>query len=159
MKKIIVLFLLGITFYFCSQESDETKGLYKDTGSAEKIEIANPWIRVAPKGANTALFFEIQNNQLIPDTLFAAESDLAKLVEVHETFRAENNMMGMRHVDSVVIGSKERVIFKPRDLHVMLIRLEQDLKLGDSGIITLKFKSAGDVTVKGTVKEMTSQMK
>jgi copper(I)-binding protein len=121
------------------------------------VTINNAWIRTSAMGSNTALFFEVVNSSDKPDTLFSAESNLAKAVEVHETFKRENDMMGMRKVKFVVIPPNSTIKFKPRDLHVMLINLNKDMKLNDKGEVTLVFKTAGKIKVNALVSDM--QMK
>lgn len=123
-------------------------------GQLPAIKINDPWIRVSAEGSNTALFFEIVNNSEKPDTLLDAESDLSEIVEVHETFKRENDMMGMRRVKFVVIPPKSSVIFKPRDLHVMLIKLKKDLKENDTGNVALIFKNAGKIKLEAEVRNM-----
>jgi copper(I)-binding protein len=123
-------------------------------GQQSAIKINNPWIRISAEGSNTALFFELVNNSDQPDTLFEAESDLAEVVEVHETYKRENDMMGMRRVKFVVIPPKSVVIFKPRDLHVMLIKLKKDMKENDKGVAILIFKNAGRIKLEAVVRNM-----
>ena len=123
-------------------------------GQEPLIKINDPWMRPSAEGSNTALFFEVVNKSDKPDTLFEAESDLAEVVEVHETFKRENDMMGMRKVKFVVIPPNSIVKFKPRDLHVMLIKLKRDLKVSEKGIATLFFKSAGKIKVEAVVRDM-----
>lgn len=130
----------------------------QNKNQSSKIEIKEAWIRVSAQGSNTALFFEVVNNSDNSDTLLAAESDLAEVVEVHETFKRENDMMGMRKVNFVVIPPRSTVKFKPRDLHVMLIKLKSDLKVGDNGEATLVFKNAGKLKARAVVRDMQMMM-
>jgi len=112
--KLIILFLfLALGLNFAQNNNNRNIG----------ITINNAWIRTSAMGSNTALFFEVVNSSDKPDTLLSAESKLAKAVEVHETFKRENDMMGMRKVKFVVIPPNNTIKFKPRDLHVMLINL------------------------------------
>ena len=119
-----------------------------------KIIIKDAWIRPAATNANTALFFEVVNNSDSPDTLLSAESTLAEIVELHETYKKENDMMGMREVHKVAIPAKSSVMFKPRDLHIMLIGTLKDIRLGSQYEITLLFKKAGAIKVKAIVRDM-----
>lgn len=119
-----------------------------------KIQIHNPWIRVAAQGANTALFFVIENTGEKPDTLISAESKIADIVEVHETYAKGNDMMGMRKVKFVAVPPKSKVEFKPRSLHVMLIDVVKDLRTGGKVDAVLIFKHAGKIKVKAVVQEM-----
>jgi hypothetical protein len=144
LKFIICLSIIGLVGV-CAQETLKPK---------TKVQINDPWIRVSAEGSNTALFFEVVNNSDKPDTLLNAESDLSEVVEVHETFKRENDMMGMRRVKFVVIPPKSSVKFKPRDLHVMLIKLKKDLKENDKGEAMLIFKNAGRIKLDAVVRNM-----
>lgn len=122
------------------------------------IEIKDAWIRASAQGSNTALFFEVMNNSNKPDTLFSAESKIAEVVEIHETYKRENDMMGMRRVNFVVIPPKSAVKFQPRDLHVMLIELKNDLRINDNCEVVLKFKNAGKVKIDAVARDMQMMM-
>ncbi|MBM4171982.1 MAG: copper chaperone PCu(A)C [Ignavibacteria bacterium] len=147
-KKIFVFFALVNIICFAQM-----------TNHQSQITIKEAWLRPAAVGSNTAFFFEVVNNSEKPDTLFKAESLLSELVEVHETYSKGNDMMGMRRVDFVEIPSNGSVKFKPRDLHIMLLRLKTDLKIGDSGKIKLFFKRNGIKEITGIVRDMPSMMK
>jgi copper(I)-binding protein len=95
---------------------------------------------------------KITNNMDIDDTLFAVQSNLAKVTKLHETYEKENDMMGMRHVDYLIIPSKSVVELKPGSFHIMLIGLTKDIVEGDSGSLILEFKNAGKVELPVTVR-------
>ena len=95
----IVFILLMITALFGCGKKEKEEVVTSEKG----LIIKNPWFRPGSINRNSALYFEIYNNTGNNDTLFAAESDLAKVVQVHETYNQGNDMKGMRHVDFVVI--------------------------------------------------------
>jgi len=147
--KYYLCFLLVISSVITAQQNKT---------QATKIEVKDTWIRTSAQGSNSALFFEVVNNSDNPDTLLSAESNLAEVVEVHETFKRENDMMGMRKVNFVVIPPKSTVKFKPRDLHVMLIKLKKDLKQNEKCDATLLFKGAGKIKLNAVVRDMQMMM-
>ncbi len=122
-----------------------------------KIKIIDPWIRNADKGMNTGMFLKIENLDAKDDELIGVESDFAEVNEIHEVFK-NGDMMGMRKIEKLPIKGKSTVELKPRDYHVMFIKLTQNLKLGDKKEVKLKFKNAGTIKVNAVVKEM-PQMK
>ena len=124
------------------------------TNHQSLITIQDAWIRPAASKANSALFFEVVNNNNSPDTLLSAKSNLSEIVEFHETYKKGNDMMGMREVYKVVIPANSIVKFKPQGLHVMLIGVLKDIRLGEQHEVTLVFKNAGAVKVKAVVKDM-----
>ncbi len=121
---------------------------------SDKIKILDPWMRVGAEGKATGLFFKIENNSDKADTLYKAKFDLAGKVEIHETYEAGNDMMGMREVGIIVIPAKSTFELKPGAHHIMLMKLKKDIKKGDAGEITLFFKQAGEIKIKAQAKEM-----
>lgn len=121
---------------------------------SDKIKIIDPWMRVGAEGKATGLFFKIENNSDKADTLYKAEFDLAGKVEIHETYDAGNDMMGMREVGMIVVPAKSTFELKPGAHHVMLMKLKKDIKKGDEGEITLFFKQAGEIKIKAQAREM-----
>ena len=121
---------------------------------SDKVKIVDPWMRVGAQGQATGLFFKIENDSDKPDTLFKVEFAPAGLVQIHETYDAGNDMMGMREVNQIVIPSKSSFELKPGAHHVMLMKLKQDIKKGYVGDVTLYFKQAGKIMIKAEAKDM-----
>jgi len=119
-----------------------------------QVKIVDPWMRVGAQGQTTALFFKIENNSDKADTLYKVEFEPAGLVQIHETYDAGNDMMGMREVGKIVIPAKSTVELKPGSYHVMLMKLKKDIKKGFVGDVTLYFKQAGKIMIKAEAKEM-----
>jgi copper(I)-binding protein len=118
-----------------------------------KIEIKDAWARPAAKHANSALYFSIYNNGEIPDTLINAKSKSADLTEVHETFKRENNQMGMRAVKFIAIPPKSVIELKPGGYHVMLLDMKKDYRTGDFIKTIIKLKNAGIIKIKAVIKD------
>jgi copper(I)-binding protein len=94
----------------------------------------------------SAAYMKIENKGSQSDVLIAAETDVAGLVELHETV-VENNMAMMKPLAegiSLPLGSVTEL--KPGGLHVMLMQLKRELKAGESITLTLIFKSGKQVT-------------
>jgi len=121
---------------------------------SDKIKIVDPWMRVGAQGQATGLFFKIENNSDKADTLYKVEFEPAGLVQIHETYDAGNNMMGMREVGKIIIPAKSTFELKPGSYHVMLMKLKQDIKKGYVGDVALYFKNVGKIMIKVEAKEM-----
>jgi copper(I)-binding protein len=119
--------------------------------SKGNLQVKDGWIRPAGKGMNTAFYFKVINYSDKADTLLSVKSDVAKMVQMHETFK-KNEMMGMRQVKAIPIQAKSTLEFKPGGYHVMVMNLKKELKKSGSAEFTLHFKYAGDITVKAPVK-------
>jgi periplasmic copper chaperone A len=118
---------------------------------APHLKIENAWIRTASNGMNSALYFDINNMTSKDDQLINVSSDIAKIVQIHETYMQGENM-GMRKVDSITIKSKSIFHLSPGGFHVMIIRLKENLRSGDKKEFTLTFRNAGKIKVKAEVK-------
>ena len=114
--------------------------------SEDIIEIENAWMRPSSKNMATALYFTIENNTELADTLFKVDSDIAGRVEVHETY-SQDDMMGMREVEMIIIESGESFELKPGAHHIMLMKLKTDIKNGDEAEFILHFKQAGEIKI------------
>jgi periplasmic copper chaperone A len=142
MKKIyLILLIAGLT-------------TAQHTKHSSPIMINDAWIRPVAAEANTAFFFEAVNGSDKTDSLIAAEFKFAEAVEVHETYKKSEDVMGMRAVKAVAIPAKATIKFKPRDLHVMLLNLFRDIKRGQKYNLTLIFKRAGRIKVDAVVRDM-----
>lgn len=94
----------------------------------------------------SAAYMKIENKGGQSDVLIAAETDVAGLVELHETV-VENNMAMMKPLAegiSLPLGSVTEL--RPGGLHVMLMDMKRELKVGESITLTLIFKSGKRVT-------------
>lgn len=148
MRKI---FLITLAIFFVSNIAGYSQQI---KNRKSQIEIIDAWIRPGAQGSNSALFFEVVSKGGRADTLIAVKSNLADIAEVHETYKKENDMMGMREVHKVVIPAKGIVKFKPRGLHVMLIGLFKDVRVKEEHVVTLVFRNAGVIKMKAVVRDM-----
>jgi len=106
----------------------------------------------APGMPSSAAYLKITNNGDQPDRLIAAESAIAKKVEIH-TMEMDEGVMRMRPVDGgLIIGAGESVVLAPGGLHIMLMGLTTELVAGSHYDVTLIFEKAGAITLKATAK-------
>ena len=89
--------------------------------------------------------------------LASAESDAAKVVELH-THLMEEGMMKMRRVDKIDLPAGETVKLEPGGLHIMLIGLERQLSPGEDVDITLVFEDGSRSSTKAPVKKVEVKM-
>ena len=156
MKKLFLLLMMAmfvITACKHDEKAEEPAHHAKEEVKHEGVMVTNPWIRPAAAKMNTAAFMVVMNHTEVDDTLYMAESDLAEVVEVHESFTDEEGRMGMREIKGLTIPKDEAIKLKPRGYHVMLIGVKNDLKAGDMGTVTLHFKQAGKLVVEAEVAD------
>lgn len=93
------------------------------------------------------VYMTITNEGDVDDELVGATTDRAQMVEVHEMV-VEDEVGRMVPVDGPLeIPAGESVALEPGGLHVMLIGLTDDIRLGDTFDVTFTFAEAGEVTI------------
>jgi periplasmic copper chaperone A len=126
------------------------------------IQLDNAWARRAPMigqetpsdptaFGNGAVYVAISNHGSQPDALVAAVTEAATSVELHETVDQGGKMV-MRPLPKFDVPAGGKLEMKPGSYHIMLLRLKQDLKPGDTVNLTLTFEKAGLVSVHAPVK-------
>lgn len=143
MKRILMFVLTGTLLLSACRAGGVTSG---------KLEARDYWTRTAAKGDNGAAYMMISNGLAEDQELIGVSSDVADAVEVHLS-KVENGVMQMTQQESVLIPAGALVEFKPGGLHVMFIRLKQDLKVGDEITLTLHFKDHEDIILTVPVKD------
>jgi len=122
------------------------------SSSGGSLTVSDAWARKAMSmDMAGAAYMNITNGTGQADALLGVETDVAASPEIHETTE-ENGMMAMHPVERIEIPAGGTVELKPGGYHVMLIGLTQELEVGSTIDLTLKFEKAGDVKVKAEVK-------
>lgn len=115
------------------------------------LQVSEPWARTGSVGENTGVFMVIKNKTAQDLRLLSAASEAAGAVELHLSMMVDGAMQ-MVEQESIVIPAGGETVLKPRDYHVMLIGLRQDLKIGDSFELRLFFDNGSEVLLKVPVK-------
>lgn len=104
-------------------------------------------------GANSAIYMMLANSGSTADRLVAAQADVAKTIEIHET-KMEGDVMRMQQVEGgIEVPAGGQVELKPGGYHVMLIGLTRDLNAGDKFPVTLEFSSGATLQVEAEVRQ------
>lgn len=135
-----------------SQTNRQTATPSQHSITSNGIEISQPWARPAPKGGNSAAYLKIFNGSNTADTLHSVDSDIAKTVQVHESFE-KNGLTGMRPAGTIVILPDSSFSLSPGGFHIMLMELSRPISAGDSLNLQLTLARAGTRTVAVPVKE------
>lgn len=143
MKKIILM--LGAAILLSSNALACTKHL----------EVSDIWARSSSApNHNSAAYMVIKNTSDKDMVITGAETDVAGLVELHETFLDEKGVHKMTHVDKIVVPAHSEIELKPKHTHIMLMNLKQDLKAGEKFKLTLKVGKAGNKDLEVVVKPL-----
>jgi copper(I)-binding protein len=117
----------------------------------EGIEVRDAWMRPTAQGENGAVYFTLHNYSA-DDELIGVSADIAQAAEMHESTMT-NDVMQMRMVESVPLASGEDVEFSSGGLHVMLVGLKEEVKVGEMVDIVLHFKNSEDIRLQVLVQE------
>ncbi len=127
--------------------------------AADDISVADPRVRAVPEGQmNSAAFMILKNAGPSDHAVVAAQSPVAKVVELH-THVNEGGMMKMRQIEKIEIKSGSEAVLQPGGLHVMLMGLKQQIKDGDVVPVTLKFEDGSKMELTAPAKKMQMMMK
>ena len=122
-------------------------------GGDAELDVADAWSRPAI-GPNGAVYLTIDGAET--DTALSgvsASTDVAAMVELHQTVLRDDGAMGMTQISDVEIPARSTVMMVPGGLHVMLIDLAEPLELGDTFDMTLTFDSGAELTTLVEVRE------
>ena len=152
MKKYLLLafiLILSVTPVITSAQED-----------CNFVGLLDAWAGATVEGMpNGAVYGYFVNLGTEADTLLTASTDVAEVVEVHETTVGDDDVMRMQPLaDGLVLTPHNYVQLQPGGYHIMLINLLQELEDGSSFDITLVFESAGEVLVTVPVHDMEHMM-
>lgn len=123
------------------------------SGFSDELAVQDAWARPAKMGENGAIYFRIANGTNTEDVLLGASTDIAEAAEAHMSMQNNQGVVSMHHQETVQVPAGEEVAFKPGNLHIMLVNLSRDLKVGDVFILTLRFQNSGEIQLQVKVKE------
>lgn len=146
MKKIVafksMLLLFGVT------------GILLSSAAASALDVVEPYVRAVPPGQpNSAAFMILRNTEAVEKTVVKVATPVAEVAELH-VHKHVDGMMQMRQVDEISIPASGETVLKPGGFHIMLIRLKQELIVGDEIPLTLTLKNAETIEVLAPVKSL-----
>jgi copper(I)-binding protein len=122
--------------------------------STNTITVEQAWVRATPSGAQTgAAYMTLINNGASADRLVSAATPAAEQVQFHRQTE-DNGVSRMREVHNVELSPGGKIIFKPGDMHMMIVRLKQPLKEGQTLPLTLQFEKAGQIDLNVPIEKV-----
>jgi copper(I)-binding protein len=143
----VTIFLAATSLIGCSAGESEEESVVLG-----KLELSDGWARPAAQGQSSAAYLSISNGTASKDSIIRLSSSLAQKAEVHESYKGENGIMGMKPAPGQVIPSGQDLYFKPSGTHIMLMKLKQDLAVGDSIDIAITFDQVGTKSIRIPIK-------
>lgn len=125
------------------------------TVSVGDLKIMSPIIRATPLNAPvSAGYMMIQNSGSENDRLIGGTASFAGKVEVHE-MKMDGEIMKMRKVaGGLEIPAGGEVTLKSGGLHIMFMKLEEQMVAGETHMMSLEFEKAGSVEFELPVKKV-----
>lgn len=122
------------------------------SAASTEVTATDGWARASIPGTeNAAAYGSLVNQGASAATLTHLTSAVAEKTELHQ-HQHQDGMMSMVHVKSLTIGAGEQVTMQPGGYHIMLFKVKQPLKAGESFQVTLHYKS-------GTTQQMEVQVR
>lgn len=121
-----------------------------------QIQIEDAWARPSPKMAGAgAAYMVLKNKGSEADKLLSGETPAAEVVELHESFMDENDVMKMRPVEGgyIEVPAGGQAELKPGGLHIMLINPTEPLEDGKAFPLSLNFEQSGKIEIEVVVAE------
>ena len=116
------------------------------------LAVSNIRSNACKAGDNCGVFMTITNKGKSDDVLVGAKSDVAEMAGLHTVVKDDQGGMKMTPIDKIPVPASGSVELKPGSLHIMLMKLNKDLKTGDTFPLTLKYQNAGDQTIQVKVQ-------
>ncbi len=106
-----------------------------------------------PMPGTGAVFMVIKNTGSEADRLVGGQTEVADVVEIHETVMEGEVMRMQMLADGLEVPAQGEVLLKPGGYHVMLIGMQRDLAVGDTFTLDLQFEKSGSLRVEPEVRE------
>ncbi len=120
---------------------------FSETVGAGDLVIERPWARASiGMSRPAAAYMTIRNDGAAPEVLTGIETSVAVIAEVHKT-EMTDGVSKMRPAGPVEIPARGSIELEPGGLHVMLMKLRQQLTKGERFAMSLIFEKAGRVVV------------
>jgi copper(I)-binding protein len=129
------------------------------------IEARNVWARPALAGGGMstgegmgaagtgAVFMQLVNSGRQADRLLGGRTEVAEVVEIHETVMDGDVMRMQMLAEGLEIPAQGEVLLQPGGYHVMLIGLRRDLAVGDQFELELDLAESGTLLLKPEVRQ------
>ncbi|MDU8928521.1 copper chaperone PCu(A)C [Alisedimentitalea sp. MJ-SS2] len=120
--------------------------------TTDSLEISGAFSRASPKMAKAGAGFMTIRSLGPADTLLGFKSPACERPELHTHIKGEGGIMMMRKVEAIDIPAGGEAVLQPGSLHLMFIKLTEQLVEGQEIEATLIFEKAGEVKVTLPVK-------
>ena len=133
-------------------DSTQTENVNNSSAQKDPLVIENAWIRPAPPNASAmAGYFDIHNNSSETITIVDSHSSAFDMTMIHNT-KIEDGIAKMVHLDGLSIPPNSKVTLKPLGTHLMLMRPNDPLNVGDKVTVILEDENENEYEYQIEVK-------
>ncbi|MFD1207660.1 copper chaperone PCu(A)C [Modicisalibacter tunisiensis] len=108
------------------------------TAHAEGLTVTDARLSLMPGDTPGAGYFHLHNGGDAPVTLVGADSDAFARVEMHMSMN-KDGMASMKPISELTIDPGETLDFAPKGYHLMFMKRQGPLGMGDKVDVTLDF--------------------
>tara|TARA_R100000656_G_scaffold71459_1_gene53565 strand:- start:273 stop:722 length:450 start_codon:yes stop_codon:yes gene_type:complete len=107
--------------------------------SAAQVLIEDAWVQLAPPAITVnAVYMQIHNPQLRPQTIVSLSADCCAMVMLHNT-RKMGDKVVMEHLDYLELPAQSKAQLAPGGMHIMLMEPQEELTLESKVKLTFSF--------------------
>ena len=118
------------------------------------VDVESLWLRESIPGQPNGAGFGVLRNRGTEDMLLVgASTSVANDVEIHQHVR-EGEQMRMEQMDVLVIPAGASVTLQPGGYHLMLMQLNEPLRIGNAHEVTLIFSDGSSLNVAAEVRAL-----
>jgi copper(I)-binding protein len=114
--------------------------------AATHVQVTDAWIRWLPGDLPCAGYMTLVNTGSVDRSLVAVTTAAFAEVSIHQS-REDHGMSSMRAVDSIILEPQVPVRFAEGGYHLMLMRRERPIRVGETIVMTLHFAKAPPLDV------------
>lgn len=141
---------LALTLVGCTPQAELLSATETTAGAmADQVTVTDAYIKEPSMPEMTGMFGDITNTGSSEVVIVGGSSDIAGMVEIHEV-TAEGQMQAIN--GGLVIGAGKTSALRPGENHIMLMKLNTALAVGDEVTVTLKFSDGSTLQVTAPVK-------
>jgi periplasmic copper chaperone A len=119
-----------------------TTAAFAHSYAADKIRIGHAWALPQVAGQDGQCFMPLYNEGQEADALVAVRSDVTGLIELRRNARYDD-----KPEPQFDLPPRKPIAMRPQAVHMRLVAVRRDLKLGDRFSLILDFLHAGEVEV------------
>lgn len=138
----------------CADSAVEEVESAEGAVSEPSFGVTDAYVRAAPSGGVSAIYFRIENPSDAPDTLVTVATDVSDDAQIHQTVTDEDGQSRMEPTDRIPVPAGATVALEPGGYHIMLLDLKRDLAEGDSLLVELTFAERGTLTPRVPVRPL-----